>query len=69
MALRRVRDERNDMNDFDAYQALSSQDVLERTVDAHVMNLRRRIEPDPAKPKRIVTVFGVGYRFEGIACD
>jgi DNA-binding response OmpR family regulator len=44
-------------------------DVLERTVDAHVMNLRRRIEPDPAKPKRIVTVFGVGYRFEGVPCD
>ena len=44
-------------------------DVQERTVDAHVMNLRRRIEPDPASPKRIVTVFGVGYRFEGLACD
>jgi len=44
-------------------------DVLERTVDAHVMNLRRRIELDPAAPKRIVTVFGVGYRFEGLACD
>jgi DNA-binding response OmpR family regulator len=44
-------------------------DVLERTVDAHVMNLRRRIELDPAAPKRIVTVFGVGYRFEGVACD
>jgi DNA-binding response OmpR family regulator len=44
-------------------------DVLERTVDAHVMNLRRRIEPDPAAPKRIVTVFGVGYRFEGVPCD
>jgi len=44
-------------------------DVLERTVDAHVMNLRRRIEPDPAKPRRIVTVFGVGYRFEGVPCD
>jgi DNA-binding response OmpR family regulator len=44
-------------------------DVLERTVDAHVMNLRRRIEPDPAKPKRLVTVFGVGYRFEGVPCD
>ena len=43
--------------------------VLERTVDAHVMNLRRRIEPDAARPARIVTVFGVGYRFEGIACD
>jgi DNA-binding response OmpR family regulator len=44
-------------------------DVLERTVDAHVMNLRRRIEPDPASPRRIVTVFGVGYRFEGVPCD
>jgi DNA-binding response OmpR family regulator len=44
-------------------------DVLERTVDAHVMNLRRRIEPDAATPQRIVTVFGVGYRFEGLPCD
>ena len=44
-------------------------DVLERTVDAHVMNLRRRIEPDPTKPRRIVTVFGVGYRFEGLGSD
>ncbi|MEQ1832825.1 MAG: response regulator transcription factor [Candidatus Eisenbacteria bacterium] len=42
--------------------------VLERTVDAHIMNLRRRIEPDPAKPARIVTVYGVGYRFEGVPC-
>lgn len=44
-------------------------EVLERTVDAHVMNLRRRIEADPARPARIVTVFGVGYRFEGSPCD
>jgi DNA-binding response OmpR family regulator len=43
--------------------------VLERTVDAHIMNLRRRIELDVAKPARIVTVFGVGYRFEGVPCD
>jgi DNA-binding response OmpR family regulator len=43
--------------------------VLERTVDAHVMNLRRRIEPDAAQPARIVTVYGVGYRFEGVPCD
>ena len=43
--------------------------VLERPVDAHVMNLRRRVEPDPANPVRIVTVFGVGYRFEGTPCD
>jgi DNA-binding response OmpR family regulator len=39
--------------------------VLERTVDAHVMNLRHKIEDDPAAPRLIVTVPGVGYRFEG----
>jgi DNA-binding response OmpR family regulator len=40
-------------------------DVLERTVDAHVMNLRRKIEKDPAAPRFVVTVPGVGYRFAG----
>jgi DNA-binding response OmpR family regulator len=34
----------------------------ERTVDAHVKNLRRKIEKDPAKPRYIETVRGVGYR-------
>lgn len=38
---------------------------LERTVDVHVMNLRRKIEDDPGQPRLIVTVPGVGYRFEG----
>ena len=37
----------------------------ERTVDVHVRALREAIEPDPSKPERIVTVRGVGYRFEG----
>ncbi|MBI1756051.1 MAG: response regulator transcription factor [Fimbriimonas ginsengisoli] len=37
--------------------------VSERTVDVHVHWLRSRIELDPAHPKRIVTVRGVGYRF------
>ncbi|GAA1370665.1 response regulator transcription factor [Streptomyces beijiangensis] len=37
-------------------------DVLERTVDAHVMNLRRKLEPDPAKPRHLETVYGRGYR-------
>jgi DNA-binding response OmpR family regulator len=37
---------------------------LERTVDVHVMNLRRKIEVDPAHPRYVKTVFGVGYRFE-----
>ena len=36
-----------------------------RTVDVHVRWLREKIEPDPANPTRIVTVRGVGYRFEG----
>ena len=36
----------------------------ERTVDVYVRNLRRKIEADPANPRRIVTVFGVGYRYE-----
>jgi DNA-binding response OmpR family regulator len=38
---------------------------IERTVDVHVMNLRRKIEPEPGKPRYIGTVPGVGYRFEG----
>jgi DNA-binding response OmpR family regulator len=36
-----------------------------RTVDVHVRWLREKIELDPAHPERIVTVRGVGYRFEG----
>jgi DNA-binding response OmpR family regulator len=34
------------------------------TVTVHVRRLREKIEPDPASPQRIVTVWGVGYRFE-----
>jgi DNA-binding response OmpR family regulator len=35
----------------------------ERTIDAHVKNLRAKIESDPTEPHYILTVFGVGYRF------
>ena len=35
----------------------------ERTIDAHIKNLRAKIEVDPKKPQLIETVFGVGYRF------
>jgi two-component system alkaline phosphatase synthesis response regulator PhoP len=35
----------------------------ERTIDAHIKNLRAKIEPDPRTPRYIETVFGVGYRF------
>jgi two-component system alkaline phosphatase synthesis response regulator PhoP len=34
-----------------------------RTVDVHIRNLRIKIEPDPARPHYIETVFGIGYRF------
>ena len=35
---------------------------LERSVDEHVMNLRKKIEPDPASPLYIQTIYGVGYK-------
>ena len=38
-------------------------DGYERTVDVHIKNLRKKIEPDPSKPLYILTSFGVGYRF------
>jgi DNA-binding response OmpR family regulator len=34
-----------------------------RTVDAHVVRLRQKLEPDPSMPKHFLTVHGVGYRF------
>jgi two-component system OmpR family response regulator len=40
-------------------------DSLEHTIDTHVMNLRRKLEPDPASPKYIITMFGAGYKFGG----
>lgn len=40
-------------HDFEGY---------ERTIDAHVKNLRRKIEPDPGSPKYVQTIHGVGYR-------
>ncbi|MFI9386273.1 response regulator transcription factor [Kutzneria sp. NPDC052558] len=58
-------------------QAFSRPQLLERvwgwdfgdqsTVTVHVRRLREKIEEDPATPKRIVTVWGVGYRFDAIA--
>ncbi|HET7089898.1 MAG TPA: response regulator transcription factor [Anaerolineae bacterium] len=35
---------------------------MERTLDSHIKNLRKKIEPDPSSPTYIHTVFGVGYR-------
>ncbi|MEW5869416.1 MAG: response regulator transcription factor [Chloroflexota bacterium] len=35
----------------------------ERSIDAHIKNLRAKLEPDPKNPRYVETVFGVGYRF------
>jgi len=36
---------------------------VDRSVDAHIKNLRRKIETDPSNPTYILTVYGIGYRF------
>ena len=38
-------------------------DSFEHTVETHIRNLRRKIEPNPGNPKYVVTVFGAGYKF------
>lgn len=38
--------------------------VTYRVVDTHIMRLRRKIEPDPARPRHILSARGLGYRFE-----
>ena len=37
-------------------------EAYERAIDAHVKNIRRKLEPDPARPRFVQTVYGVGYR-------
>ncbi|MET9494095.1 response regulator transcription factor [Streptomyces sp. NPDC006552] len=44
-----------ELHGFDRY-------ISDRTVDVHVMNLRKKIEPHPRRPVRLLTVFGVGYK-------
>jgi two-component system alkaline phosphatase synthesis response regulator PhoP len=38
---------------------------FDRTIDVHILNLRRKLEPDPSHPIYIKTVYGVGYKFVG----
>ena len=35
----------------------------ERAIDAHIKNIRRKIEPNPREPRYVLTVYGVGYKF------
>jgi two-component system alkaline phosphatase synthesis response regulator PhoP len=52
-----TRDELIEQALGDAYEG------LDRTLDSHIKNLRKKIEDDPGQPQYIETVFGVGYRF------
>jgi two-component system OmpR family response regulator len=47
-----------DMIQGEAYEG------YERTIDSHIKNLRKKIEPDPDHPMYIITVYGTGYRLE-----
>ncbi|KNF07026.1 two component transcriptional regulator [Gottschalkia purinilytica] len=40
-------------------------DGYNRTIDTHIKNIRQKIEDDPKKPKYVLTVYGVGYKFGG----
>lgn len=39
--------------------------VIDRAVDTQIVNLRKKIEEDPAHPQYLVSVRGIGYRFDG----
>ncbi len=56
----RVYSRQDLLDELFGYDAAS----LERTIDTHIMNLRRKIEPDPAHPIYVQTVYGQGYRVE-----
>ena len=43
--------------------AYNEQDILDRTIDAHIKKLREKIEEVPSKPSRIRTIRGMGYKF------
>jgi len=38
-------------------------DGFDRTIDTHIKNIRQKIEDDPKKPKYIISVYGMGYKF------
>jgi len=39
---------------------------FDRTIDVHILNLRRKLEPDPVHPKYIKTAYGAGYKFSEV---
>lgn len=47
---------------LDAMRGVSFESY-ERSIDAHIKNLRKKLEPDPRRPVYVLTVYGVGYKF------
>jgi len=43
--------------------ATAAFESYERAIDAHIKNIRRKIEPNPREPRYVLTVYGVGYKF------
>ena len=41
----------------------SDVDSFDRAIDSHVKNIRRKLERDPRKPRYVVTIYGIGYKF------
>ncbi len=44
-------------------------DSYERAIDAHIKNIRRKIEPNPREPRYILSVYGMGYKFNDKLAD
>jgi DNA-binding response OmpR family regulator len=42
---------------------------FDRTIDVHILNLRRKLEPDPSHPRYIKTVYGAGYKLSEVSGD
>ena len=42
---------------------------FDRTIDVHILNLRRKLEPDPSHPRYIKTAHGAGYKFSEVQSD
>jgi len=46
---------------LDAVQGVAFESY-ERAIDSHIKNIRRKLEPDPRRPRYILTIYGVGYK-------
>jgi len=48
---------------LDRLHGVSAAAGFDRSIDAHIKNLRRKLEPDPGEPRYVLTVYGIGYKF------